>query len=223
MRMKMRWCFSFALLGLSASGALAVTNPFSESFDASSANWSSASAFTSMTHVASGGVANTGYASNAGVSFTGQAAGAQPILARAQSNFNSSNNEFFGNWITSGVSELSLSVRHNVATPVTFFVRFAPAAGPGAVAVIPGVVQPNTWTPISLAITQATPFIYEGTNFQVAFSDVSRIQIGVLVDETIANQAGPFAFGVDGAAITPAPGAMGILGALGLLAARRRR
>lgn len=219
----MRWRVQVVAVGVCASGALAVTNPFSESFDASSANWSSASTFTAMAHVSSGGIANSGYASNGGVSFTGQAAGAQPILARAQSNFNSSGNQFFGNWITAGVSELSLSVRHNLATPVTFFIRFAPAAGPGAVAVIPGVVQPNTWTPVSLAITQATPFIYEGTNFQVAFSDVSRIQIGVLVDETIANQAGPFAFDVDGAAITPAPGAMGLLGVAGLIAARRRR
>lgn len=219
----MRWCVTAVVLGACASSALAVTNPFSESFNASSANWSSASTFTGMTHFPSGGVADSGYASSTAVSFTGQAAGAQPILVRAQSNFNSSNNEFFGNWITSGVAELSLSVRHNVSTPVAFFVRFAPAAGPGAVAVIPGVVQSNTWTPITLAISQATPFIYEGTNFQIAFADVSRIQVGVLVDGTLANQAGPFAFDVDNVAITPAPGAMGLLGVAGLFAARRRR
>lgn len=206
-----------------ASGAMAVVNPFTESFDSSAAAWSSAATMTEMIHVASGGVGNTGYATNNGVTFTGLAVGAQPILARAQSNFNSSGNQFFGNWITAGVAQLSVSVRHNAGVPVTYFVRFAPAAGPGAVAVIPGVVQPNTWTSIDLAITPATSFIYEGTSFLVAFSDVSRIQVGVLVDGALAGQAGPFAFDVDGVTITPAPGALGLLGLGGLVAARRKR
>jgi MYXO-CTERM domain-containing protein len=213
---------TISVLALATSSALAVTNPFTESFNSSSANWSSASAFTAMTYFASGGVGNSGYAGSS-VSFTGQTTGAQPILARAQSNFSSSNNEFFGNWIASGVAQLSLSVRQNTGVPVTYFVRFAPAAGPGAVAVIPVAVQPNTWTNLSLAINASTPFIYEGTTFSGAFSDVSRVQVGVLVDAALADQAGPFAFDVDNVAITPAPGALGLLGVCGLIAGRRRR
>lgn len=209
-------------LALCSAPALAITNPFTENFDASSANWSSASTFTAMGHFATGGVGNSGYASSS-VGFTGQTVGAQPILIRAQSNFNSSNNELFGNWITSGVTQLSLNVRQNTGAPVTFFVRFAPAAGPGAVAVINAPVQPNVWTSIDLSITPATPFIYEGTTFPVAFSDVQRVQIGVLVDAGIADQAGPFAFDVDGVSITPAPGALALVGVAGLMGARRKR
>lgn len=209
-------------IALCSMPVLAVTNPFTESFDASSANWSSAAAFTAMDHFNSGGIGDSGYASSS-VSFTGQASGAQPILSRAQSNFNSSNNELFGNWISSGVTHLSLAVRQNTSVPVMFFVRFAPAAGPGAVAVINTPVQPNTWTSINLDITPATSFIYEGTSFPVAFSDVQRVQIGVLVDSGIADQAGPFAFDVDGVTITPAPGALALVGVAGLFGARRRR
>lgn len=220
----MRWTSAAALLSLTAFAfpALAITNPFTETFDSSSANWSSAAAFTAMTHLPAGGVGGSGFARST-ASLAGAAVGSQPLLIRAQSNFNSSGNELFGNWLAAGVQTLSLSLRHDAPAAVSFFVRFAPEAGPGAVAIVPVPIQPNAWTPVSIAINPATPFIFEGTTFQGSFSSVFRVQVGVIVDAPLSGTSTPINFDVDNVGVVPAPGALGLLGIGGLLAARRRR
>lgn len=204
-----------------AGSSLAAIVPFTETFSSPAANWSSAGAFTALSYPASGGPDGSGYGS-AEFSFANSQNGEQPLLFRGQSNFNSSGNAFVGDWIADGVSACSFSVRHNGPGPVSFFARFAPAAGPGAVALAMPALAPNTWTTYTVPIDPGTFFIFEGTTFNSTFSNVARVQVGVLVDAGLAGHADPVTFDIDNVRIVPGPGAAGLLG-LGAIAGLRRR
>lgn len=214
-------------LGLAAP-AWGLIVPFTETFASPAANWSSGLAFTPLTYPAAGGPDGSGYASRS-LSFANLASGEQPLIFRGQSNFNSSGNAFVGNWITGGggggggVTEFSFSVRHDAPEPVGFFARFAPAAGPGIVALQFPAAQPGIWTTYTVAINPSAPFIYEGTTFAGVFSNLARVQVGILVSDTLAGQTPDFTFDIDNVSIVPAPGAAGLIGLLALAGLRRRR
>lgn len=212
----------FSVLSLSAS-ALAVDNPFTEPFSSAACNWSTSSTVLApLNYLPSGGPDGSAYGS-ASISLATALAGDQPLVFRGQSNFNSSNNAFVGNWLASGVTELTFSLRHNGPAPVTFYTRFAPAGGPGVVALMPTTALPNEWTTFTLPILPTTPFIYEGTTFTSAFSNVARVQFGLIVGSDLAGLATPLTLDIDNVGIVPAPGAAALLGALGLAGLRRRR
>lgn len=210
---------SVVFLAVAGSASAAVV-PFTETFSGPAANWSSGASFTALSYVASGGPDGSGYGSTT-VSFASAQAGDQPLIFRGQSNFGSSGNAFVGNWITDGVTAFSFSVRHNATSPVSFYARFAPAAGPGAVALVSGGTVSGEWTTYTVAINPAAFFIYEGTNFNTTFSNVARVQIGVLVDGNLAGQSA-VTLDIDNVRIVPAP-ATALIPAAGLLALRRRR
>lgn len=209
-------------LGLSAS-AQAVVNPFTETFDSTASNWSVAAApLTPPTYLATGGPDGSAFARTV-VALDMATNGQQPLVFRGQSNFNSSANAFVGDWINKGVATLNVSLRHDGPGPVAFFARFAPAAGPGVVAVLSPSVQPNQWTTLSVAINPATMFIYEGTTFS-AFTDISRVQFGFLVDASLAGRATPLQVDIDNVGIVPAPGTGATcIGACLIVCYRRRR
>lgn len=205
-----------------AAPAWGLIVPFTETFSSPAANWSSALAFTPLTYPASGGPDGSGYASRT-LSFANLASGEQPLIFRGQSNFNSSGNAFVGNWITGSITEFSFSVRHDAPEPIDFFARFAPAAGPGIVALqFPGA-QPGVWTTYTVAINPAAPFIYEGTTFAGVFANLARVQVGITVSDTLAGQTPDFTFDIDNVSIVPAPGAAALVGLLALSGLRRRR
>ena len=214
-----------ALAGtLLASSALAVTNPFTETFSGPSANWSIASIITAPTYIPTGGPDGSSYASGS-FGFAAAANGDFPILFRGQDNFSSSSNAFVGNWLTSGVTSFSFSVRHNAPASIDFFARFS-NGGPGVVSLQPTLVPANTWATFNVPINSSTPFIFEGgpSLYAATFSALTRVQIGFVVDASIAGQAGPYTFDVDNVSITPAPGAAAaFLGAAGIAGLRRRR
>ncbi len=212
-----------ATLIATSSSALAVTVPFTETFDSAAANWSTASAFSPLTYFPAGGPDGSAYGSMT-TNFAAQPIGAQPIFFRGQSNFNSSGNAFVGDWIASGVTQLTFAIRHDGVAPMDIFARFAPAAGPGAVAPMAPAVLPNQWTTLTLAIDPSTFFIYEGTTFNSTFSNVARIQFGAILSGGLAGQPGDVHIDIDNVGVVPAPGAgAAALMAAGLLIARRRR
>ncbi len=225
--MRSRFVFFAAAAMTGGASAFALVNPFTEHFDSSAALWSSASSFTPLNYIASGGPDGSAYASRS-ISFAGNNIGDFPILFRGQSNFNSSGNAFVGNWITGGVTQLKFSIRHNMDADVGFFARIAPdpalPGNPGAaIALLSPAVGPNQWTTFTIDINPGTPFIFEGTNFNTVFSAVARVQFGVTIDSGTAHKEGPFTFDIDNVEIVPAPGALA-LGSFGLaLAGRRRR
>lgn len=213
---------SAVALAAFAAAASAIVVPYTETFDSAASQWSKSSTFTPLTYVGSGGPDGSAYAT-LDTSFANNFPGDIPILFRGQSNFNSSGNAFVGNWITSGVTAFTFSVRHNGATPFTFFARFAPSAGPGVVWLAPTVVAPNQWTTFTVPISSSTPFIYEGTNFNI-FGAIARTQVGVMLDENQAGSTQQVTFDVDNVGIVPAPASgMALLGAAAIAGRRRRR
>lgn len=212
--------FAFVAVSAVAATASAAVVPFTETFSGPGSNWSSAASFTALNYVGSGGPDGSGYASTT-VSFANSQSGEQPLIFRGQSNFGSSGNAFVGNWITDGVTAFSFSVRHNATSPVSFYARFAPAAGPGAVALVNPTSVSGEWTTYTVAINPAAFFIYEGTTFNSTFSNVARVQIGVLVDANLAGQSS-VTLDIDNVRIVPSP-ATALIPAAGLLAFRRRR
>ncbi len=210
--------------GLFATSTHAVVNPFTETFSGPTANWSTASVLTPPTYIPSGGPDGSSFARGSFV-FTNSVNGDFPILFRGQDNFSSSSNSFVGNWLASGVTTFSFSVRHNAPSSLDFFARFS-NGGPGVVSLQPTLVPAGVWTTFNVPINSSTPFIFEGgpSLYTSTFSALTRVQIGFVVDAAIAGQAGPYTFDVDNVSITPAPGvATALLGAAGLVATRRRR
>ncbi len=202
-----------------ATPALAVA-PFTESFDATSANWFNADASAPVAWDAPGQFATTAF------NFLASPADSTPAFFRAQDEFNSSNNAFAGNYISAGITQLTYQVRHNAPAPLSFFARFSgPANFPGVAAVNFAPVLPNTWTTITVNITDPNPsFIYEGpiATFNSVFSDVGHLQIGALVPASLAMQDISVTFDLDTVSIVPAPAsALALLG-LGLASRRRR-
>lgn len=217
------------ILAGTATASFGVINPFTETFSGPGANWAVAASgpgSAPLTYLPSGGPDGSGYGSGS-FGFSSFSVGTTPILFRSQDSFNSSGDAFVGNWLSSGVTNFSFSVRHNAPFALDFFARFvAGAAFTGVIYQEPVQVPANTWVTINVPISSSTPFIYEGppSLFGSTFSNVDRVQLGIIANANIAGQAGPYVFDVDNVSITPAPGAGALLlGAAGIVGTRRRR
>jgi hypothetical protein len=221
--MDMRLVGGVAASVLIASGASAVVVPFTESFNAGDAGWRDASS-QPVTWGATAGPDASGAISTA-YSFAPNAANDTPILFRAQSGFTppSSGTALYGDWTAAGVTSVSVQVRHDAPTPLTFFSRYTPGAAPGAIVLAFAPVQPNTWTTLTFPIDAASPaLVLEGVSFASVFSNVQRVQFGVSVPAALAGTAPAYTFQIDNVRLIPAPGAAALLG-VGAFAIRRRR
>ena len=206
-----------------ATVTVATTVPFTESFPADAANWRNDAGVSTATWTSNGGADGGGFISDA-FSFANSVVNDTPVLLRGQSDFNSSGNNFFGNWISDGVTEFRVQIKHDAPLPLNFFARFAsPAAFPGAVGLGFAPILPNTWTELVIPINPANPqFIsFEGTDFNTVFSNIGRIQVGVSVPAGLAGDPATYNFSIDQVTITPEPASLALL-ALSVLALRRR-
>jgi hypothetical protein len=221
--MSFRSTLAISAVAVVAAHARAVVVPFTENFAAGSSNWRTTDSSTPLGWVGAGGPDGSSYAS-IGFSFLNQSAGGQPSMFRAHDAFDSSGDAFVGDWISSGVTAITLSVRHNTGVSLPFFVRFAPSFAPGAVAVAFAPVPSGAWTSLTVPINPGYPFIYEGTTFGTTFNNIGRVQIGVEVPAGLAGNAASFTFDIDRVSLVPGPGAAGLTAALaGLGTGRRRR
>lgn len=202
--------------------ASAVTVPFTEGFSASSENWRTLDSSTPLSWIPAGGPDGSAYAS-ASLNFAAQAAGAQPSMIRGHATFNSSGGAPFGDWISSGVTMLTVSVRHNAGVNLPFFVRFAPSMMPGAIAVAFPPVPSGTWTTLTVPINPGYPFIYEGTTFATTFNNIGRVQVGIEVPAALAGQNATYTFDVDRVSLVPAPSALAALAPALLIGSMSRR
>ena len=128
-----------------------------------------------------------------------------------------------GNWISSGISEFSFSIRHDGPAPLDVFARFATSANfPGAIGLWFVPVLPNTWTEIVIPVGVNSPnIILEGFPYEDVFSAIGNVQIGILPSDLFANLT--ITIDLDKVSIVPAPGA-GLMAAVApLLLGRRRR
>lgn len=219
-----------AVLAVAAIPVRAATVPFTEDFPSNTANWFANSAGTvPVVFNASGGPDGGSFVSSA-INFVGVVAGGPPpLMFRGQENFASSGGAFLGNWITDGVTDLSLYVRHDAGVPLDFFTRIA--AAPSVMPPVGGAIS-NTlavpsgvWTPISIAINPTNAgLLPEFSNFSAIFSNVARIQIGISPPPALFGANQTVTFGLDKVSIVPEPASLLLLGCGGLvLTAQRRR
>ncbi|MBX3739390.1 MAG: PEP-CTERM sorting domain-containing protein [Akkermansiaceae bacterium] len=181
----------------SASAAIAYT----ETFDTNASGWLTG-ASTAAAYSATGGVGNSGYISST-TTFTSGATGAfgappLQILMRGNAASDASSDAYVGNWITAGISSLTVTVRHNYSEALNLYARLD--AGGGAAASLANLsayaVLPDTWTTITIPIfdspaSSTGPFLsYGGAGaFEPVFSNIQNVQLGFYVpaSTTITN------------------------------------
>jgi len=196
--------------GIVALPAAAATVPFLEDFTADSANWYNADSSAVLDWVASGGPDGSSFAQTT-FNFVSTPTGTDTTILRAQASLGSSGSAFAGDYLTEGVSEFKIYVRHTAPEPLTFFMRFSgPANFPGAAAVNFVPVPPNTWTEISIPIIASNPqFVtFEGSDFNTVFSNVGNLQLGVSTPASLGEVDNDIVFQVDKAELvagTPVP------------------
>ena len=212
---------------LFASQASAVTS-FTETFDNDNSNWGDPTGSPGgAEHNASGFVSTTGALADLG----------QGVLFRGNGSAGASGGAFSGNWISDGVGQFSVDVRHNSQVPLSFFARFAsPFNFPGATAVRFQPVLANQWTTLTFNIADNPAFgapnfvTFEGSSFDAVFSNIGRVQVGVSIPDGFENNPalanGVFTFDMDNASVSVIPEPSGSLLAMAggmLLMLRRRR
>jgi hypothetical protein len=190
----------------------AVTVPFTEDFATDAANWRDSGSVSDLTWVSAGGPDGGSYAS-ASFSFVDLTDLDTPALFRAHSAFGSSGGAFAGDWDASGVSSLSMMVRHDTGEELTYFARFAgPANFPGAASIVFTPVVSDQWTKLSIAIPDPGA-VYEGPfSFADVFGNIGNVQIGVAVPEALAGVDQDFNFDLDKVALVPEPTTLLLLG-----------
>jgi hypothetical protein len=187
------------------------TVPYTENFTTDAANWRDGPGAASATWVASGGPDGSSYiTTSASAYFLND--DDPVVLFRGQDGFNSSADAFVGNWISSGINQFSMWVRHDAPVSLDFFVRFAAAGNfPGTAADYETLIAPNTWTKISYEIDpshineylfpEGPPSFYTST-----FSNLGNIQVGFSVPAGFGAVNQSFNFSLDQPSInTPEP------------------
>jgi hypothetical protein len=222
--------FSLFAAGFALAGgsALAVSS-FTETFDTSAGNWLNG-ASTAPTFNATGGVDNSGFISFSPADFNSGSGGFGDPLAiffRGNASADASGDAFVGDWLGAGVVTLSLSIQHNYGTPLNFYARLAGTGGAGASLANSAAytVAPNTWTPITITITDSNPPFasYGSSTFNGVFTNVQNLQFGFYLPPN--TDISGLTVGVDNVTTTvPEPTAAVLVGlGLGLAALRRRR
>jgi hypothetical protein len=214
-----------AVLGLGSANSVATgaVLPFTEDFATDNSAWKDA-ANADLSFVGVGGPDTSSYVTGS-FTFETQAEGDTPVILRGQDNFDASGDAFVGDWVAQGITAFSTYVRHNAATPLTFFTRFSSSANhPGAVAISFIPVLPNTWTNIAFDISAVSPqFVsFEGSDFNTVFGGIGNVQVGVSVPASLAGSATSITFDLDLPTITPEPATVGLM-SLGLMVCLRRR
>jgi hypothetical protein len=222
---------SLALLAAVASALSQpafATVPYTENFTTDAANWRDGNS-VAATYVASGGPDGSSYITSSASAFFLDD-GDSVVLFRGQQSFNSSANAFTGNWISSGINQFSVWVKHNAPVPLDFFVRFATAGNfPGTAADKMQLIAPNTWTQLSYEIApshineylfpEGPPSFYTST-----FSSVGNVQIGYSVPAGFGLDTNSYTFALDQPSInTPEPASVFLAMSFAAIAFMRRR
>jgi hypothetical protein len=217
--------FAAAIAACGVLPAPALTVPFTENFPINAANWLNGSG-TAANWIASGGADGGGYISAPGTIDTN---GFGPIVFRGNNAQDASGDAFVGNWITGGVSLFTAYVRHNAPTNLFFYVRLDRGAG-NAASSNPLEVAPNTWTQLSIPITNSLGTngeVFQSygaaiTNFNAIFTNIQNVQIALSSGQDPITVGQTYTIDLDQPAVIPEPGTVALIGlALAILPAAR--
>jgi hypothetical protein len=217
-------------LGVASHTASAAVVEYTETFDTNASGWLNGVS-AAPTYNATGGVGNSGYIAYT-TSFTSGTAGsfgAPPlqVLFRGNDAANASGDAFVGNWLTAGVQSFSVTVRHNYTSTLNLYARFDAGFGAGAsLAADPAyAIAPNTWTTITVPITDSNPPFssYGAGSFSSVFANVQNVQLGLYVPPSTTFT--DLRMDLDNVKVAiPEPTSVGLLaGGAGMLMFRRRR
>ncbi|MEM9560136.1 MAG: PEP-CTERM sorting domain-containing protein [Planctomycetota bacterium] len=225
MKYHMNRALTAAVLAASSGVVAAQTTPFVETFEGGTNGWFDA-ADQALTFNSTGASDGSAFVSTTldVVSFD-PAFGA--IAFRGDADLGASGGAFTGDYVSGGIDTLSFDIKLDGAGPLGLYVRVSgPANFPSIIAFLPGIVAPGAWQTVSFDLTSNNPLIQiaaaPGTTVEDITSNVGNVQIGL---STVAGgpTAGFATVSIDNIAITPAPGAMALLGLGGFAAMRRRR
>jgi hypothetical protein len=220
----------------SAAPASTLTVPYTETFATGDANWRILSGGPAElpTWVQSGGPGNANYISQQYLVPTTGGGFSGPTLFRGQGNLDSSDDRFVGNWITGGVGQFGVALRHSAPESVIFQFRFAPTANSPGASTIDHVVPSNTWTTITVPIVDSASVFQAYSQFTPPnpavfsdiFGDLSNIQIGLAPlarqDASILGQTWSFDLAAPSISAVPEPAAWVTLAAAAAAAAAVR-
>ncbi len=215
---------SCAVLAL-ATPSFAAINGFSETFAGGAANWRNFNGTATLGWSAAGGPSDGAFVTGQFNLASTTVGGFPPTVMRAAASYGSSNGGYVGNWITEGVTSVGFWFRHDLSESIALTGRFAtPTNTPGASVVSSTLVASNTWTFVSFNVAQGSSDIISlgGGTYSAIFSNIGNIQLGFQVPPSLAGQNITGTFDMTGFTLTPAPGALALLGVGGLMRNRRR-
>jgi hypothetical protein len=219
----------------SASPGFAAVDLFTEDFSGGSAGWANFNSSNFLNYNPSGGPDGGSYASGPR-SFLNQPAGNTPVALRARWDdpWNSSNDAFHRNWISDQIRQVSAWVKHDVPTPVSFFLRVAGEANSPGHVYVDGIgtdpatwklAPPSTWTRFVFNVSQDSANLLSPENgtWQVVFGLVGHVQFGAIVPDGFSTDPTSYTLSIDKVTIsTPEPMSlsMGAIALFGLAACR---
>ena len=146
---------------------------------------------------------------------------------RGDADLGASGGAFTGDYLAGGIDTVTFDVRVLGTGPIGVAARLStPANSPSIISVLPGVILPGQWVSVSLDLSADNPLVQiggaPGSTYEDVATDVANLQI-VATQVNGGPTSGLVTIQIDNIAITPAPGAVALLGLGGLAASRRRR
>jgi len=212
-------------IAAAATSSLAGVTPFTETFETGTNDWLMGS-FQAPNYFATGALDGSAY-----ISSTADLNSAGPFglsVFRGEDNFNASGDAFVGNYLTSGINQISFDFRHDADQALDVALRVAGSNNfPGFGIELPEFIAGGQWVTLTFDLDFFNPLLtLEGPPTPEAFNQVmeavGNLQVSVARPDGLTTPL-VVGFDLDNVTITPAPSALALLTLGGLVSTRRRR